>query len=96
MLNINKNIENNGDGNGTMVKYKRIVLKKDATLNSNTWYALENVAFLESAKGFAYVRTQVRLARVHTKIRKMTTSRETIKIMVYVGYTVANSRQTSQ
>ena len=37
MLNSNKNMEKNGGGNGTPVKFKRIVLKKHATLNSKNW-----------------------------------------------------------
>ena len=37
ILNSNKNIEKNGGGNKTPVKFKRIFLKKDATLNSNDW-----------------------------------------------------------
>ena len=30
-------MEKNGGGNGTPVKFKRIVLKKDATLNIKNW-----------------------------------------------------------
>ena len=37
MLNSNKNIEKIGGGNETPVKFKRIVLKKYATLNSKNW-----------------------------------------------------------
>ena len=37
MLNSNTNIEKNGGGKGTPVKFKRIVLKKNKTLNSKSW-----------------------------------------------------------
>ena len=37
MLNSNKNMEKNGGGNGTPVKFKIIVFKKDKTLNSKNW-----------------------------------------------------------
>ena len=54
MLNSDKNIEKNRGGNGTPVRLKIRVLKKDTTLNSNNWDAIpinsvskENTQYME-------------------------------------------------
>ena len=40
---------------------------------------MENMGFQEFAKGFAYVRNQVRLARARGNIQRIMTSREMVR-----------------